>query len=266
MVSPNGGGSDGRSKAAGSTGRRSMLRWWAALMALAVATVASWMAAPPALAATVGTCPYQTYHRWGHQYSWAQYYGEDGWLVTYEPSVPHINDEFSLSHLYSYYGSSDPANAYTEVEVGWYKGEGNQDYSSSHYYWTYMDEGSYHEFDSTSAPANGATKYYEVEYQGYNYSLGKYDWATYWNGYTLGGIAHMTAMPYAGALAGGEVVTDSTSYTQMETHGVPEQQVILSSYTWENWTSSISTSACQSAGITFTINTAYTNYTAAGSV
>jgi len=74
-------------------------------------------------------------------------------------------------------------------------------------------------------------------------------------------------MPYGHALAGGEVQGDSTSYTEMHTKGTADQQIILSSYTWQNWTTYFtSTSACKSSGVSYTENSDYMAYTATGSI
>src|SRR5262245_58595394 len=90
-------------------------------------------AAVPAF--SIGTCPAAGYHVWGHQYASGNYYGQFGWFTTYNMSVPHYTSAFSLSHLYAYAGSANPASAGTEIEVGYYKGLGNQSYNSPHYYW-----------------------------------------------------------------------------------------------------------------------------------
>lgn len=226
----------------------------------------------PIPAYAVGTtCPLgNLYHVWGHQYTSGSYYGQYGYLYTYNVSVPDPASAFSLSHLYTYYGNADPFYAYTFVEVGYYKGLGDgapsHNVTTPHYYWT-MDSPTtgYVEHDSSSGPSTGSTVVYEVEFRGHNYTLGTDDWNVYWNG--LGssqGTAHQPSMPHGSPLAGGEVQGDSSSWTQMETHGIAHQQVILSSYTWHDWTTYFSTSACNSSGITFTENSKYMDYSATG--
>jgi hypothetical protein len=207
---------------------------------------------------------------WGHQWeNGAHYYGQLGWFVTYEPSVPDIHSAFSLSHLYSYYGALNPANADTWVEVGWYlgNGKGTNDYSTSHYYYAWDDHGAYDEHDATGTPTSGSSYIYEVEFVGHNYNLGTDDWQVFWNGLsTVRGTRHQSSQPYSYALAGGEVQGDSTSWTNMRTHGTPNQQIIRNNYTWHNWTPAnfSNTHACDSAGITYTINSDYMDFTATG--
>lgn len=91
----------------------------------------------PTPAAAVSTfCPYLgPYHVAGHQYVTDNYYGQYGWLTTYDVSVPHWHDAFSVSHLYTYYGNTDATLADTVVEVGFYKGVGVTDYNVPHYYY-----------------------------------------------------------------------------------------------------------------------------------
>lgn len=245
-----------------------MRRLWLLLgAALSILIPLSMLAASPANAITITTCPTgNAYHVWGHQWAYGNYYGQFGWFTTYEPSVPDYHQAFSLSHLYSYYGNKNPAYANTWDEVGWYKGAGNQDYNSSHYYYAWGDHGSYHEHDSSSAPTYLDSYSYQVLFYGHNYSLGTDDWRVYWNGVgTVRGTIHQSSQPYSHALAGGEVQGDSSSWTQMHTHGTPDQQIVLESYTWHNWTTYFtSTSACHSSGITYTINSKYMNFTATG--
>ena len=247
----------------------SRIRFAAAALLLSVCAVL-FATAESASAFSITTCPTgNAYHVWGHQWASGSYYGQYGWFTTYNMSVPDPHSAFSLSHLYTYAGNADPSLAPTEIEVGYYKGLGgdsSHDYSSPHYYYTYMINGDYHEVDSTSGPSTGSSISYQIEYQGRNYNLGTDDWTVYWNGVgTVRGTIHMPSMPTGHALAGGEVQGDSSSWTQMETHGTADQQIILTSYTWHNWTTYFtSTSACHSSGITFTENSDYMNFTAGG--
>lgn len=223
--------------------------------------------APAANAITVTTCPSTgTYHVYGNQWASGQYYGQYGWLKTYEPSVPDYTTAFSLSHLYSFYGDASPFNSSTWNEVGWYRGEGNQNYTISHYYYAWGDHGAYHEVDTTSAPTEAVTYLYQVLFEGHNYTLGTDDWNVYFNGTaTVRGTIHQSSQPYSHAMAGGEVQGDSTSYTAMLTRGSPNQQIISEDYTWYNWTTLFgSTAACQSSGITYTILSDFMSYTATG--
>jgi hypothetical protein len=240
------------------------------LGALTMLLCLSAIAPSSAAALTIGTCPVdqlRQYHVWGNQYASGKYDGQFGWFVTYNMSVPDWNSSaFSLSHLYTYYGNSSPFLSDTEVEVGYYKGIGNQNYGTPHWYYAWVDHGTYHEHDSTSAPSVGTTYVYEVLFEGHNYNLGTDDWNVYWNGLgTVRGTIHQSSMPYGHALAGGEVQGDSTSWTEMKTHGTPDQEIVLQGYTWKSWTTYFtSTAACQSSGITYKINTNYTDYTATG--
>lgn len=217
---------------------------------------------------SIGTCPASGFHVWGHQYASGNYYGQYGWFTTYNMSVPHYTSAFSLSHLYSYAGNANPASAGIETEVGYYKGLGNHSYNSPHYYWTYMTPSQgYNETDSTSGPAAGSSISYQVEFVTYNASLGTDDWQEFWNGVgTVRGTAHMKSTPNAHALAGGEVQGDGSSTTQMETHGTADQQIISTSYSWNNWTTSFtSTTACKSSGVTYKENSNYMDFTVGGS-
>ena len=103
-------------------------------------------------------------------------------------------------------------------------------------------------------------------FETHNYNLGTDDWNVYWNGVgTVRGTIHESSMPYGHALAGGEVQGDSTSWTEMKTHGTPDQEIVLQGYTWRSWTTYFtSTAACNSSGITYKINTNYTDFTATG--
>ncbi len=240
-----------------------------ALMFLVLAT--DLLIATPAHAFAIGTCPTDTfrpYHDSGHQYATGNYYGQFGWFVTYNMSVPHYTTAFSLSHLYSYYGSTSPTLASTWVEVGYYKGTGNTDYNSPHYYYAWGNSSSYVEYDSPSAPSTGSSRLYEVLFNGHNYGLGTDDWSVYWDGLSSAdGTVHQPSMPNSHALAGGEVQGDSSSWTEMHTHGVANQQIILTSYTWHNWnTYFTSTTACRSAGLSYTENNNYMDFTITGLV
>ena len=237
------------------------------LAPILMAALATAFTASPVAAITVGTCPANpNYHVWGHQWASGQYDGQYGHFLTQNASVPDWNSAFSLSHLYSYYGNSDPSQALTEVEVGYYEGEGTQNYSTDHYYYAWLDQGSYHEHDSTSAPTVGTTYVYEVLYSTHNYNLGTDDWNVYWNGVgTVRGTIHESSMPYGHALAGGDVQGDSSSWTEMKTRGTPSQQIIKQGFIWTNWTTAFtSTAACHSSGITYTINSSYQDFTATG--
>ena len=236
-----------------------------AAVGLAVTAAVFAVAAPAGAVGT--TCPVgSSYHVWGHQYTAGSYYGQYGWLTTYNVSVPHIASAFSLSHLYTYYGNADPSKAGTFVEVGYYKGLGNTNVSTPHYYWTYSNPTQgYHETDSSSGPGTGTSKSYQIEFIGHNNTLGTDDWRVFWDGVgNVDGTAHQPSMPHGSPLAGGEVQGDSSSWTEMHTLGTPKQQVISTSYTWKDWTTAFSTSACNSSGITFTENSKYMQYTATG--
>lgn len=246
--------------------QRSAAVFIAGCIALSVVAIS----ASPANA--VGTvCPTGTaYHVWGHQYSAGSYYGQSGWLTTYNVSVPHPASAFSLSHLYTYYGNSNPASATTFVEVGYYKGlgdsSGTHNVTTPHYYWTMASPSTgYVEHDSSSGPTTGSSLAYEIEFVGHNYTLGTDDWDVYWDGFgSVNGVAHQPSMPHGSPLAGGEVQGDSSSWTQMDTHGTANQQIISSAYVWKNWTTAFTTSACNSSGITFTNSSNYMVYTATG--
>jgi len=247
------------------------IRAAAAVVGLAALSILA--VAPSADAITVGSCPVigSVYHQWGQQWAYGDYYGQFGWLETFEPSVPDYQHTFSLSHLYSYYGNSNPSssNANTFVEVGFVKGQGlHMDYTSSHFYYAWADHGTYHEFDSTSAPTNGHTYSYEVLFSGHNYSMGTDDWQVYWNGLgTVRGTVHESSMPYSHALAGGEVAGEFSQSTEMHTHGEPDQQIISENYAAHNWTTYFtSTHACESSNINYTISSDYMDFTATGSV
>jgi hypothetical protein len=231
------------------------------------------MPASPASAITVGTCPvHEQWHVWGNQWATGNYYGQYGWFTTYNVSVPHPNSAFSLSHLYTYYGNSSAFNAGTFIEVGYYKGVGDStgthNVTTPHYYYTWTYNGAYHEIDSSSGPSSGSSKSYQIEFRTHNYNLGTDDWNVYWDGVgTVRGTIHQPSMPNGHALAGGEVWGDSSSFTEMHTHGTPKQQIILTSYTWHDWTTYFtSTAACRSTGVTFTENSNFMDYTATGSI
>jgi hypothetical protein len=244
-------------------------RWSRLAVLVAVALLAPWLFPGRAAAFSIGTCPSTgQYHDFAHQYVGGSYYGQYGWFVTYNVSVPRPNTAFSLSHLYSYYGSSDPTQAYTWVEVGYYKGYGPQlVVTTPHYYYAWSDAGTYHEVDSSKTPSVGSTRVYEVEFQGHNYTLGTDDWYVYWDGFDIAdGKIHLSSMPSSNALAGAEVQSDSSSWTQVQMHATPDQEVIRSNYTWPSWTSSNfpATAACQSTGLTLTETTKFTNFSASG--
>jgi hypothetical protein len=252
---------------AGSASRHRPPRRPLTAMILALLLVAV-IGPSPAAAITVGTCPvHEPYHVWGFDYATGQYDGQYGHFVTKNASVPDWQQAFSLSHLYSFYGNTDPFQADTEIEVGYYEGFGTQaSYSTDHYYYAWVDHGSYHEHDSTTSPTVGTTYVYEVLFETHNYNLGTDDWNVYWNGVgTVRGTIHQSSMPYGHASSGGEVWGDSTSWTEMNTHGTPDQEIVKQGYVWTSWTTAFtSTAACQSSGITFHNNTNYTDFTATG--
>jgi hypothetical protein len=249
-----------------SRGMHRLGRWWGTVIIAVAAAV--FVGAPPASAFSVGACGVgNAYHVWGHQWATGNYYGQYGWFTTYNMSVPDPNTAFSLSHLYTYANNTNPGYATTWIEVGYYKGYGPQRVvTTPHYYYAYSYNNTYTEVDSSSGPSTGSSISYQVEFQGHNNTLKTDDWTVYWNGVgTVRGTIHQPSMSSGHALAGGEVQGDASSWTQMQTHGTAKQQIILTSYTWHDWTTYFtSTTACESAGITFKENSNYMDFTANG--
>lgn len=96
--------------------------------------------------------------------------------------------------------------------------------------------------------------------------LGTDDWQYYYeNLSTPRDTVHMRGFAWGHPLAGGEVLSEAGNVTQMETHGVPAFQIESRYSTWYTWTSSdTGTAACASAGLAFTVISAYQEFTATG--
>lgn len=242
--------------------------------ATALAGTAESATAAPAI--TIGTCPVSGYHVWGHQYSSDRVAGEYGQFITYNVTVPDINNEFSLSHLYidvntANGNDANPADGNYFLEDGYYKGLGGgsspQNVSTPHYYRTFMDSSGYHEGDDSDFPDIGSTRLYELLYAGHNNTLGTDDWRYYYENLTTPrDTVHMNGFAWGHPLAGGEVQSEAGHVTQMEAHGVPAFQLESRSSVWSNWTSSdTGTGACASSGLAFTVISAYQEFTATGS-
>lgn len=142
-------------------------RTWIAVAMSSLLTLA--IPASRAYGFSILTCPSLIPdHAYGSQWAKGNYYGVYGYYYTNNPSVPDWQYAFSASHLFSYYdqtgATSDPWYSNTWVEVGYYKGRGQDaSYTTPHYYYTYSDNGaSYNEVDSTSGPTVGSTYNYQI--------------------------------------------------------------------------------------------------------
>jgi len=213
------------------------------------------------------------------QYATKGYKGQFGWLYTFVPSVPDYNNDFSLSHLYSFTPRDSPSQPIFQhgdwfVEVGWYQGYGTQliAYPYPRYYTAKQDSTwSYTELNFGEAVRNTHVDY-EIQYVGYDYGNNRYKWSVYADnlGSPLQTWEHKdmaTGVPSTG----GEVNEFANSGTQMRTDVIPNHQLKDSNGNWNNWTPSYmtsqsdSTSACDDLSFTFTWDAQYQDFRVTGS-
>src|SRR5436305_501865 len=114
-------------------------------------------------------------HPTSHQFTNNLYLGQEGAFYTFQPNVPDLNTEFSLSHLYPFRDNYNPW-----VELGWYRGYGPQKKASNSSYFTAMNEvgSGYIEHDFQDAP-NATIINYLIENEGFDNVTGKYIWRMY---------------------------------------------------------------------------------------
>lgn len=213
-------------------------------------------------------CPYSNDYAMEYTNK-AIYYGEAGWYYTYNPSVPSPNSDFTLSHLNDFNISN-----FNFAEVGWYKGFGPHLIATvPHYYFAHGDQYGYVESDSSSTPTVGTNYFFEILYNGYDSTTGKYKWNVYWDGFTLRGSFEVASLPKGRVIGGGEIDAGASSGTQMRVHGIPHFQLQdTSGGSWHNWTPSYMSSkgdsvlSCSDTGLTFKINTAYEDFTSGGQI
>ncbi|MGH3627336.1 MAG: hypothetical protein ACRDRL_07845 [Sciscionella sp.] len=188
-------------------------------------------------------------------------------------SLPNYTKSFSLSHLYSMHGYSNPSGQ-VEVEVGWYEGLGTELVTSvPHYYATLIDDvGHYHEHDYEAA-TRGTSYAYETIDTGYDANTGDYKWHLF-----AGDLSNPRCgtscnwymrEPYAQPFVGGEVNSD-TSGSQLRVHGTPEQELQTGDGVWHQWTldypaqQNDHTYACNDPNFTFSIIQHFQEYKATG--
>lgn len=110
---------------------------------------------PPANAFSITTCPFvETNHIYGNQWASGNYWGQFGWFYTYNNSIPDYQSADTLSHLYTYNGSSGPFDpgSITWVEVGYIQGFGYPNsYSTPHYWYALADHGAFDTVTSSSS-------------------------------------------------------------------------------------------------------------------
>lgn len=215
-------------------------------------------------------------HRFARERATGTYYGQFALLRTYQPLVVNYHNDFSLSHIYPYYGQQSEYGA-TFGEVGYYVGVGadnsGNDFQSPHFYIAWRDmQGAqlYHESNNTSSTLTlGGDYSYEIVYVGYNYTLAANEWNVYYSGTSvIRGVIHFVNMNANHALAGGEVLSDSSHFVAMQTRGVPDQKLISVTGIGHEWDSTYAadTSLCQGVGLDFTDVSSYDAFTANGSV
>src|SRR5262249_29201768 len=151
------------------------------------------------------------YHVSSSQYSSDRVAGEYGQFITYNMTVPDINNEFSASHLYIYVNTANgndanPADGNHFIEDGYYKRFGNgsspKNVSTPHYYRTFADSSGYHEGDDSDYPDIGSTRLYELLYIGHNNNLGTDDWQYFYENLTTPrDTVHMNGFAWGHPLA-----------------------------------------------------------------
>ena len=188
-----------------------------------------------------------------------------GWFYTYQPSVPNLNTQFSLTHLYPFTNSGT-----SFVEVGVYRGFGPEKIASNSSFYTSRADSvtSYQEKNFRDAPADTFVAY-EAQYEGFNFSTNKYIWGVYaddlvnrlwtWENKDLGmGIA----------LSGGEV---NARGVEMRSRIIPSHQLKLDS-TWHNWTESFMSQqgdfvrTCDEPDVVWSYNVKFDDYQLSGTI
>jgi hypothetical protein len=208
--------------------------------------------------------------RFSDQYTANTYTGLAGQMWTYQPSVPNLQTDFSLSHLYMFTDNFTPF-----IEVGWYRGFGPQKIASNSSYYTAREEPGqpYLELNFEDVP-NAQFIGYKVENVGFDDGTAKWHWAVY---HAPGGQAFgspfitwaLASVNWARALSGGEVTTRSGIQMQVFT-AAPHILLNPGDAQWHNWTDAYmaetldTTFTCNDPGFFLSYNVRFDNYVISG--
>lgn len=194
------------------------------------------------------------------------YTGIAGWFFTYQPFVPNVNTDFSLSHLYAFRDVGA-----TFVEGGVYRGFGPQKIAmNSSYYSARAEPGQpYKENNYEDAPTNTSVKY-KVQNIGFRDVVQKWAWGVYMDDFGNPKVVwEMAHINWAQALSGGEVTRDRG--IEMPVRMTPSHQILNpGDGLWYNWTDATmsllgdSTATCNDPGFSISYNVRFDDYQVTG--
>ncbi|MGH7776579.1 MAG: hypothetical protein ACREPI_05300 [Candidatus Dormibacterales bacterium] len=101
----------------------------------------------------------------------------------------------------------------------------------------------------------GSSQLYELLYRGHDYKTGKAIWSFYFANFNVRDTFEVLSLDGGEPLAGGEIVAYPGYGTQMQTHGVPSQQVEDDNGVWHTWNTSIITYQCQDSPFNYVAHT-----------
>jgi hypothetical protein len=203
-------------------------------------------------------------HPASHQFTTNYYLGQGGTFYTFQPNVPSLSTQFSLSHLYSFHSDTDYLPF---VEVGWYRGVGTEKIATNSSYYTAMREvgAVYMEHDFQDAPDATAINYKIVN--GGGDGTGKWLWLAYANGSVIF-TWHIGQINWARAISGGET---NGSGIEMHVWAQPTHELLLpSDGQWHLWTQDLmtlnndGTTTCADPGLSLSYNTYFDNFVITG--
>jgi len=203
---------------------------------------------------------------YGQQWTDKGYVGMFGWFFTFQPFVPDLNTQFSLSHLYVFAeGPSFPS-----VEVGVFRGLGQQRIQTNSGYYSAVEDSvtAYTEHDYEDA-ASGVYVVYEVQFEGFDFGVMKYMWGVYANDLTTArDVWRIKDLPNGHAVSGGEV-TRSTGI-EMAVSLIPNHQLKTSDSIWHDWNPTFmsqqadNTNICNNLGFGYVSGRQFDSYSVGG--
>jgi hypothetical protein len=241
-------------------------RWWkvvgAWILVLAFGVQPNTALARPAFAWPVCNAG----HPASHQFTAQEYNAIGGKFYTFQPNVPSLTSQFSVSHLYPFRGT----NYIPFVEVGWYKGVGTEKIAANSSYYTAMREvgGLYIEHDFQDAPS-GVPIEYRLVNVGFNDGTAKWMWWAYADNlqnplypWEIGSIN------WARGLSGGET---NGPGIEMHVWMQPTHQLRLpTDGQWHIWNQDLmtlnndGTTSCADPGLNLGYNVFFDNYVITG--
>lgn len=197
------------------------------------------LATPTPRALAYGPCPgSSSTHKWaqGETTNLNRWAGVSGHLWTYQPAVPNIAQQFSLSHLMMV-NQQSPNSPF--VEVGWYKGQGTQNVTvATEWTGARTTAGIYTEVPIRTAPPN-TTVNYQLKRGPFDYGTNSWMWYAIINGFT--DFTWYNTVPASGIVySGGEVAVSpggSLSGVQMQAQMYPYHLLLqMGTPNWREWT------------------------------